>query len=61
MKKKMKYDNTVVAISNYANADLPDILEVYGEKGYKLVDVILAPNKYNVQVMYCFFTKESEE
>ncbi len=57
-KKEVIYDNTVVVISNYATDVLPNTLTQMGEQGYKLVNAILAKNKYNVDVMYCFFTKE---
>ena len=57
----MKYKNIVTVISNYATQALPKTLESYGNEGYKLVNVVMADNTYNIPVMYCFFTKESEE
>ena len=57
----MKYKNIVAIISNYATYSLPEALEDYGNKGYRLVNVVMANNIHNIPVMYCFFTKESEE
>lgn len=56
----MKYQNTVVAISNYATNALKETLERYGELGFKLVNVIMAKNQYGVDVMYLFFIKIKE-
>lgn len=57
----MKYKNIVTTISNYATYKLQETLEDYGNKGYRLVNVVMANNIHNVPVMYCFFTKECEE
>ena len=57
----MKYKNIVTVISNYATYELPETLENYGNKGYRLVNVVMANNSHNIPVMYCFFTKESEK
>ena len=57
----MKYINIVETVSNYATNSLQDTLIDYGNNGYKLVNSILAKNKYGVDVMYLFFTKELEE
>ena len=57
----MKYKNIVTTISNYAAYKLQETLEDYGNKGYRLVNVVMANNIHNVPVMYCFFTKECEE
>ena len=54
----MKYKNIVIQISNYATFDLQKKLTEYGEWGFKLVNVTMAKNKYNVDVMYLFFTRE---
>lgn len=54
----MKYKNIVTVVSNYATDALPKILESYGDKGYRLVNVVMANNTHNIPVMYCFFTKE---
>lgn len=54
----MKYENIVVPISNYATNDLGETLYEYGKIGFKLVTVVMAQNKYNIEVMYLFFTKE---
>lgn len=54
----MKFSNIVVTISNYATEDLGSELEYYGDKGYKLVSVQMAKNKYGAEVMYLFFTRE---
>lgn len=56
--KPTKINNEVVTLSNYATEDLDKVLSMYGDKGYKLVSTLLAPNKFNVEVMYLFFTKE---
>ena len=56
----MKYQNTVVAISNYATNALKETLERYGELGFKLVNVVMAKNQYGVDVMYLFFIKIKE-
>jgi hypothetical protein len=57
----MKYKNIVTTISNYATYMLQETLEDYGNKGYRLVNVVMANNTHNVPVMYCFFTKESKD
>ena len=54
----MKISNEVVILSNYATQYLNKTLSTYGDAGYKLVSTLLAPNEFNVQVMYLFFTKE---
>lgn len=54
-------DNQVVKVSNYATNALQDTLYGYAGKGYKLVNTILARDKYGVNVMYLFFTKETRE
>lgn len=54
----MKYDNEVVQVSNYATEAMCDLLVNYGQLGYKLVNALLAKNRYGVEVMYLFFTKE---
>lgn len=56
----MKYQNTVVTISNYATNALKETLEQYGELGFELVNVVMAKNQYNNDVMYLFFTKTKE-
>ena len=59
----MKYKNivtTIGTVSNYTTYMLQETLEDYGNKGYRLVNVVMANNIHNVPVMYCFFTKESE-
>lgn len=55
-----KYDNIVVRISNYATHYLEDKLKYYGTMGYKLVNTTMASNKYGVEEMLLFFTKEVE-
>jgi hypothetical protein len=52
------FANIVEVISNYATDALQKTLTEYGEQGYQLVNVVLAKNRYNVDVMYCFFTKK---
>ena len=54
----MKYENIVITISNYATLDLSKMLYEYGQMGFKIVNVVMAQNKYGVEVMYLFFTKE---
>lgn len=55
---KKEYSNVVEVVSNYATDALQEKLTKYGNYGYKLVSVTLAKNKYGVDVMYLFFTKE---
>ena len=57
----MKYKNIVVQFSNYATDFLQETLINYGQLGFKLVNVTVAKNKYDVDVMYLFFTKELSE
>lgn len=57
----MKYKNIVVVVSNYCTNNLPRTLAQYGDSGFKLVNVVMAQNKYGIDVMYLFFTKEVEE
>ena len=53
-------DNRVAIVSNYATEALQKTLDAYAENNYRLVNAILAKNKYNIDVMYLFFTnKES--
>ena len=54
----MKYENEVIQVSNYATNSLQDTLTKYGQAGFKLVNVIMAQNRYSVEVMYLFFTRE---
>ena len=53
-------DNQVAIVSNYATKALQETLYEYSKNNYKLVNTILAKNKHGVDVMYLFFTKESE-
>ena len=55
---KKEYSNVVEVVSNYGTDALQETLTEYGNYGYKLVSATLAKNKYNVDVMYLFFTKE---
>ena len=57
----MIYGNIVVRVSNYATDSLDKTLIDYGNDGFKLVNVVMAKNKYNIDVMYLFFTKEVKE
>ena len=50
--------NEVAVVSNYATDKLQEVLSAYAKCGYKLVSALMAPNKYEVDVMYLFFTKE---
>lgn len=56
--KKIEYENIVIPVSNYATDSLQDTLTKYGQSGFKLVNVAMAENKYGVDVMYLFFTRE---
>lgn len=53
-------DNRVTIISNYATESLQETLDVYAKNNYKLVSTTLAKNRYNRDVMYLFFTKETK-
>lgn len=57
----MKYDNIVIGVSNYATLQLGKTLRAYGKLGYKLVNVVMANNEHNREIMYLFFTKEMQE
>ena len=57
----MKYTNIVVTVNGYATDSLQKTLKETGERGFKLVNAMLAKNKYNIDVMYLFFTKEETE
>lgn len=57
----MKYENVFFQVSNYATDTLQETLSRYGELGFKLVNTMMAKNKYGVDVMYLFFTKEVKE
>ena len=57
----MKYENIVVQVANYATDYLQETLMKYGQLGFKLVNVTVAKNKYDVEVMYLFFTKKLSE
>ena len=48
----MKYQNIVITISNYTTNDLRKTLKEYGELGFKLVNVIMAKNHYNLLEWY---------
>jgi len=53
-----QFDNIVEVISNYATDEFQKMLTQYGEDGYQLVNTLLAKNRYGINVIYCFFTKE---
>lgn len=57
----MKYGNIVIGVSNYATLQLGKTLRAYGKLGYKLVNVVMANNEHNREIMYLFFTKEIQE
>jgi hypothetical protein len=57
----MIYGNISVQVSNYATDSLNRTLVEYGNMGFKLVNAVMAKNKYNIDVMYLFFTKEVTE
>ena len=54
----MEYENEVVQVSNYATGSFQDTLTKYGRAGFRLVNVIMAQNRYSIEVMYLFFTRE---
>ena len=54
----MKYENIVVTVLNYATNYLGETLFEYGEKGFKLVNVVMVKDKHGFEEMYLFFTKE---
>ena len=54
----MKYENIVVSVSNYATNSLQETLTEYGQSGFKLVNVTMAKNWHDVEIMYLFFTRE---
>lgn len=49
--------NVVKVISNYATNALQDALDEYAKEGYTLVSVVMAKNRYQIDVMYLFFSK----
>lgn len=49
--------NVVKVISNYATDALQDTLDKYAKAGYILVSAVMAKNKYQIDVMYLFFSK----
>jgi hypothetical protein len=53
--------NIVVKVPNYETDNLDKTLREYGNMGFKLVNAVMAKNKYNIDVMYLFFTKEVTE
>lgn len=54
----MKYANISVQVLNYETDRLDKTLIEYGNMGFKLVNVVMAQNKYGIDVMYLFFTRE---
>ena len=56
----MSVFNEVSVVSNYATNALKETLERYGELGFKLVNVVMAKNQYDVDTMYLFFIKTKE-
>lgn len=57
----MIYTNICVKVPNYETDMLNKTLIEYGGMGFKLVNVVIAENRYDVDVMYLFFTKGVEE
>jgi hypothetical protein len=53
-------ENVCAAVSNYATEALQNELNYYGEKGFSLVSVQMAMDKYGSQVMYLFFVRHAE-
>lgn len=60
MEQKKKYDNIAVPISNYCTNRLQEALTEYGQRGFQLVNVTMAENRYGVNIMYLFFVRENE-
>lgn len=57
----MKFENIIVEVPNYTTISLDIELKRCGEQGFKLVNVVMAKNKYGIEVMYlCFFVREVE-
>ena len=56
-----RYDNIAIEVSNYCTFELNETLHKYGKYGYQLVNTQMAKNKYGVEVMFLFFTKEEED
>lgn len=54
-------DNRVEQISNYNTSYLQEVLTDYGNAGYKLVNAVIVKNRYHVDVLDLFFTKEITE
>lgn len=54
-------DNRVEQISNYNTSYLQEVLTDYGNAGYKLVNAVMVKNRYLVDVLDLFFTKEIDE
>lgn len=57
----MRYENVVVPVSNYATSALQETLTRWGNKGYKLVNSVMANNQYGRMIMYLFFVKEGDQ
>ena len=56
-----KIINTYETVGNYCTEWLQKTLSKYAEHGFKLVSTMMAKNRYGVDVMYLFFTKEEAE
>lgn len=56
-----RYENIVVQESHYSANNLQETLTRYGERGFKLVNTLMATGKHGIEVMYLFFTRESDE
>lgn len=56
-----RYENIVVQESHYPADNLQETLTKYGNRGFKLVNTLMATGKYGIEVMYLFFTRESDE
>ena len=54
-------ENICTTVSNYATEALQDTLNFYGKEGFSLVSTQMALNKYASEVMYLFFTRNTEE
>lgn len=59
--KPAKISYEVATLSNYATEDLDKTLAEYADAGYKLVSTTLAPNDFNVEIMYLFFAKDGDK
>ena len=56
-----RYRNMVVRVYSYATDELQKILDEYGDAGFQLVNAVLGKYKYNLDIMYLFFSKKLDD